>query len=90
MWLNDMTIDKVRHMTVASGMKICVKRVHVFVTNENEFQTIRNKAKCLEMRSYNKEWETKRVSVFMSVLHIIADLCKCLIGTAGTFFLLRK
>jgi hypothetical protein len=45
-----MTIDK-----VASGMKLCVKRVHMFVTNRNEGRTIRNKAKCLEILSYNKE-----------------------------------
>jgi hypothetical protein len=55
-----MTVDKVRYMTVASGMKLCVKRVHISVTNRNEDQTIRNKAKCLEILSYNKEWETKR------------------------------
>jgi len=85
-----MTLDKVRYMTVASGMKLCVKRVHIFVTNRNEDQTVKNKAKCLEILSYNKEWKTKRVSVFMSVLHIITDVCKYLIGTAGTFFLLRK
>jgi len=63
-------------MAVASGMKLCVKRARMCVTNRNEDQTIRNKAKCLEVLSCNKEWEKKRVSVFMSVLHIITDLRK--------------
>ena len=62
-----MTVDKVRYMTVASGMKLCVKRLHMFVTNRNEDQIIRIKAKCLEILSCNKEWETKKL-VF---------LCQC-------------
>jgi len=59
-----MTLDKVRYMAVASDMKLCVKRVHIFVTNRNEDQTVRNKAKCLEILSYNKEWG-KKVLVFL-------------------------
>jgi len=80
----------VRYMAVASVMILCVKRVNMCVTNINEDQTLRNKAKCLEILSYKKEWKTKGVSVFISVLHIITDLRKYLIGTAGTFFLLCK
>jgi hypothetical protein len=45
----------------------------MFVTNINEDQPIRNKAKFLGILRSDKEWKTKRVSPFMSVLHIITD-----------------
>jgi len=55
----------VRYMAVASGLKLSVKRVHMCVTNGNEDQTIKNKAKCLEVLSYNKERETNKELVFL-------------------------